>query len=302
MDIRTRYRIQRFFFLGASLAPATVILMTFFYASILFTFWISFHSWNVFTPMRWVGLDNYVRAVNTDLFWHSLRITGIFVLVAVPACVILGLIFGILLKNITFGRAFYRLMLFIPVITSMVVAAVVWKWILNSQIGLANYLLGFLGLEGPNRPHWMNWLNDTRGGALAGVLLVGIWQRIGYNGVLFLAGLNNVPVEYQEAAKIDGAGPWRRFWLITFPLLSPTTFFVVVLQVISAFKVIVSVYVMTQGGPDNSTHVIVFYMWSQAFRYFRMGYGSMLGIVVLLIVLMFTLLQFKVAEKRVHYQ
>jgi ABC-type sugar transport system permease subunit len=184
----------------------------------------------------------------------------------------------------------------------MVVAAMIWEWIFDAELGLLNNLLYAVGVPKAPRNHWMNWLKDPGGGALAAVLTVGIWKRVGYNAVIFLAGLNNIPTEYYEAATIDGASPLKRFYRITLPLLSPTTFFVVVLQIISAFRVVVSVFVMTRGGPAKSTNVLVYYLYDTAFHYFRMGYGATIGIVVLFIILVFTLIQFKIGERRVHYQ
>ncbi len=302
MNTRTVNRIKKAFFLGVSLGPATAILLVFTYVAIAFCFWISFHRWNMLTPMRWVGVGNYAAMLQSSDFWHSLRITFAYMAAAVPSCVLLGLVAGLLLKQITHGRAFFRLMFFLPVITSMVVAAMIWEWIFDSEMGLLNNILYAAGVPRSPRSHWMDWLRDPQGGAMVAVLAVGIWKRVGYNAVIFLAGLNNIPGEYLEAARIDGAGAWRRFTRIVLPLLSPTTFFVVVLQVISAFRVLVSVAVMTGGGPAKSTNVIVYYLYTTAFRYFKMGEGSTLGIVVLLMILAFTLVQFRVGEKRVHYQ
>ncbi len=302
MNTRTANRIRKLFFLGVSLGPATIILVVFTYVAIVYCFWISLHRWNMLTPARWVGFANYVTAFQSAEFWDSVRITFVYTLIAVPFCVVLGLLIGLLLKQITRGRAFFRLMFFLPVITSMIVAAMIWEWIFDAEMGLLNNLLYALGASRAPRIHWMNWLKDAQGGAMAAVLTVGIWKRVGYNAVIFLAGLNNIPGEYQEAARIDGAGTLRRFWTITLPLLSPTTFFVVVLQVISAFRVLVSVAVMTGGGPAKSTNVLVYYLYTTAFRYFKMGEGATLGMVVLLITLVFTLIQFRVGEKRVHYQ
>ena len=284
------------------MGPATAILVVFTYAAIVFSAWISLHRWNMLTPMKWVGFQNYLTAFESEEFWNSVRVTFLYVGVAVPFCVILGLVVGILLKQATHGRAFFRLMFFLPVITSMVVAAMIWEWIFDAELGLLNNVLYTLGVARSPRSHWLNWLKDPMGGAMVAVLVVGIWKRVGYNAVIFLAGLNNIPVEYHEAATIDGAGPLRRFGLITLPLLSPTTFFVVVLQIISAFRVVVSVFVMTRGGPAKSTNVLVYYLYDTAFHYFRMGYGATLGIVVLFIILVFTLIQFKVGERRVHYR
>ncbi|HDN84900.1 MAG TPA: sugar ABC transporter permease, partial [Candidatus Aerophobetes bacterium] len=270
MKIKTRDKLKRILFLGFSLSPAAIILIIFSYVAMGYCLWISFHRWNMLEPMRWIGLDNYITALHSWQFWNSVKITFIYAAVAVPACVILGLLVALILNQIIYARSFYRLMFFLPVITSMVVAAIVWKWLFDPDVGLINYVLYSIGIP---HSHWLEWLRDPKGGALLAVLVVGIWKRIGYNAVIFLAGLQNIPKRYFEAATIDGAGAISRFWYITVPLLSPTTFFVVVLQVISAFRVVVSVFVMTRGGPAKSTDVLVYYLWENAFHYFRMGYA-----------------------------
>lgn len=301
MKEKTQKKIKEILFLGASLSPATIILVIFFYIAMGYCLWISFHRWNMLRPMRWIGLDNYLTALHSGEFWNSVRITFIYVVVAVPACVILGLLVALLLNQILHARGFYRLMFFLPVITSMVVAAIIWKWLFDPDVGLINYIL--YSLHFPDS-HWLQWLRDPKGGALSAVLVVGIWKRVGYNAVIFLAGLQGIPRRYHEAATIDGAGTLSKFRHITVPLLSPTTFFVIVLQVISAFRVVVSVFVMTEprGGPAKSTNVLVYYLYDNAFHYFRMGYASSIAYVVLILILVFTLLQFKFGEKTVHYQ
>jgi len=296
---KTQQKIKNILFLGLSLSPATIILIIFSYIAMGYCLWISFHRWNMLRPMQWIGLDNYLTAFHSEEFWNSVNITFIYVAVAVPSCVILGLLVALLLNQILHARSFYRLMFFLPVITSMVVVAIIWKWLFDPDVGLINYILYSLHFP---YSHWLEWLRDPKGGALLAVLIVGIWKRIGYNAVIFLAGLQNIPRRYYEAATLDGVGTLSRFRYITIPLLSPTTFFVVVLQVISAFRVVVSVFVMTRGGPAKSTNVLVYYLYDTAFHYFRMGYASSIAYVVFMLILVFTLLQFKFGEKTVHYQ
>lgn len=289
------------FDLAVSLAPATIILITFTYLAMTYCIWLSFHRWNILEPMRWIGFRNYAEALHSKDFWNSLKITFIYVGISVPACVLAGMFFGMLLNRIVYARGFFRLMVFLPVVTSMVVAAMLWKLLFDAEVGLINHILFSLGFSNAPRSHWLNWLRDPQGGALMAVLVVGIWHRMGYNAVLFLGGLQGIPEQYREAAIIDGANAIQRFLRITLPLLSPTTFLVVVLQVIVSFRVIVSVFVLTRGGPVKSTYVMVYYLWDSAFNYFQMGYASALATFVFIIIMILTLLQF-VYEKRVHYQ
>lgn len=249
--------------------------------------------------MRWVGLENYIHAFSSPEFWNSLKVTFIYVLVAVPACVIIGMIIGLLLDWITFAKSLFRLLLFLPVITSMVIAAIIWKWLFDPNIGFINHILFSLGFS-PS--HWTKWLQDPQGGALIAVLVVGVWKRVGYNGVLFLAGLKNVPDTFYEAATIDGANWWQKFSKITLPLLSPTTFIVTVMQFFSAFKVIESVLVMTKGGPAKSTEVLVLHLYNNAFSYLKMGYAATVSVVLFFLILFFTIIQLVFEKRMVHYQ
>jgi ABC-type sugar transport system permease subunit len=283
----------------AALTPSTFVILLFTYIAFVYCVFISFNNWNMLRPMKWVGLQNYVDAFNAPEFRNSLKVTFIYVAVAVPACVIIGLIIGLLLDWITYARGLFRLLLFLPVITSMVIAAIIWKWLFDPNIGFVNHVLFSLGVQ-PS--HWTGWIKDTNGGALAAVLVVGIWKRVGYNGVLFLGGLKNIPTELYEAATIDGANPVQKFFKMTIPLLSPTTFIVTVMQFFSAFKVIESVLVMTGGGPAKSTEVLVLHLYTNAFEFFKMGYASAVSVVLFIIILFFTIIQLILEKRMVHYQ
>jgi len=299
MKIKTQWKIKNILFLGLSLSPATIILIIFSYVAMGYCFWISLHYWDVLTPMRWKGLDNYLTAFHSKEFWNSMKVTFIYTTVTVPVSIILGLLIALLLKQIIYASSFYRLMFFLPVITSMVVAAMIWEWLFEPSIGLVNHILYFLHLP---RSHWLEWLYDPKGGALLAVIIVNVWKRVGYVAIIFLAGLENIPRRYYEAATIDGANAFSKFRSITVPLLSPTTFFVLILEVIASFQVFASIFVMTRGGPVSSTSVLVYYLYDNAFRFFRMGYGSSIAFIIFIFIFVFALLQFKFSEKRVHYQ
>jgi len=290
-------------FIFASLAPSGILLLVFSYFSLGYCIYVSFLKWNMLSAPKYLGLRNYAQLFTNPSFWNSLKVTLIYSLVSVPSCIILGILVGMILKNARIGRSFFRVMFFIPVIISMVVASLIWKWIFNPTQGILNYLLVNTGIFGaPDMNHWLKWYNDPNGGALAALLVVGIWKRIGYNGVIFLAGLFNIDQQYYEAAELEGASSFRRFWSITLPLLSPTTFLVLTMEIISALKVSVSPLVLTNGGPIESTNSLVLYIYKEAFESFRMGYASALAVIVFFFILILTVLQMRTTEKRVFYQ
>jgi len=186
----------------------------------------------------------------------------------------------------------YRTILYLPAVTSLVAIGIVWVWLFDPQYGLIDQILRGFGFDGPL------WLADPDVALLA-LVITAAWRNVGYFATIFLAGLQGIDVQYYEAAHIDGAGPWACFWSITLPLLRPTVLFVVVMSVILSFQVFALVYVMTAGGPAGSTSVIVFYLYQQAFTYFRMGYASAVGYVLFIIIFVLTLLQFKFFGKKV---
>ncbi len=275
--------------------PSLTTQFIFIYLPLIWAVYISFYNWNMIRPMRYIGLDNYTRMFSNESFWNSMWVTFLYIIGTVPASVLIGLGLALLL-NIKWlkGRGIFRTAFYIPVITSMAAAAVIWAWIFEGNYGLMNQLLSAFGI-GPIR-----WLADPNFTLIA-LMIVGVWKRIGYNMVLFLAGLQNIPSTYYEAAEIDGAKTWTKLIRITVPLLSPTTLFVVILQFIASFRVFVSVSVMTQGGPARSTEVITFYLYENAFRYLRFGYASAIAVVMFILMMVFTVLQFRISKNRVHY-
>ncbi len=288
----TREAIKGWFFVS----PALLMQIIFVYLPLGYALFVSFHRWNMIRPMKFVGFRNYSHLFTSEDFWHSLYVTFIYVLGTVPTSVIIGLLLALLL-NLSWlkGKGLFRTMFYIPVITAMAAAAVVWNWLFEPSVGLINYILGLFGISPKG------WLNDPNW-AIVALIIVGIWKRIGYNMVLFLAGLQSIPRTYYEAAMIDGATTFPRFWYITLPLLSPTTLFVTIIQFIASFRVFISVSVMTKGGPAKSTEVITYYLYENAFNYLKMGYASTIAIVMFLIMFSLTLLQFKVSQRRVFYQ
>ncbi len=277
------------------ISPAIVIFTVFIFAPMGVAFFISLQKWNMLSPMRFVGLANYVKMIGSDHFWNSVRISMLYVLGTVPVSIGLAMIFAIMLNTIVHGIAFFRIMIYLPVVTSMAAAAIVFQYIFEPTFGLANYVLDVVGLER------MMWLNDPNQ-ALVAVVIVGIWKRVGYNTIILLAGLQSIPTYYYEAATIDGASRMQMIRKITIPLLSPVTFFVTVMQIIASLKVFTSIVIMTNGGPARGTDVLPYFLYKNAFEYHKMGYASAVAYFLFGAIFIFTLAQFRFGEKRVHYQ
>jgi multiple sugar transport system permease protein len=205
----------------------------------------------------------------------------------------IALVMALLIQKHLIGRDVFRTIFFTPVVTSLVAAGLVFVWLLNYDFGVLNLMLERFGFEK------VPWLVDTKY-AMLSVIIMTIWKDAGYNMILFLAGLNNISESYYEAARIDGAGSWQMFWKITWPLLMPTTFFILVVRIIFSFRTFEQIYAMTKGGPVGSTTVFVYYIYEKAFKYFEMGYASSAAIALLLIVLVMTYIQFKIVKNEKH--
>jgi multiple sugar transport system permease protein len=257
-------------------------------------FVISFFRWDLITPPVFIGLDNYQALADDRLFWKALRNTTYYVVGSIPPAVTLSLLLALALNQSIRGRAIFRTTFFLPVVSSTVAVAVLWGWMFNTQIGLVNHVLGLVGIS---RIPWIT--SETW--AMPAVIIMSVWKSLGYNMILFLAGLQGIPREYYEAAEIDGAGTIRRFWNITLPLLSPTMFLVVILSVITSFQVFEQTYVLTGGGPANSTLTLVLMIFYRGFQDFRMGYASSIAYVLFSIVFVITLVQWRLQKRWVHY-
>jgi multiple sugar transport system permease protein len=295
---RWQHARRRGYDLGAALAflsPTLIILSAFIFFPVVFSFYLSFHKWNMFAQTRpFVGLENYTAILTNQEFWQVLKNTAVYTLGTVPLNMVISLGVAFLLNKKLAGRKFLRTAFFAPVIMSSVAAAVIWRWVYEPSFGLLNTFLGFFGIPA------VNWLNNPAS-AMFALIVMGVWKTFGFNMVLFSAGLQGIPEHYYEAAQIDGAGKWRQFWSITVPLLSPTTFFVLVMSIIGSFQVFDTVYVLTSGGPLNSTKVLVFYLYEHAFKYFDMGYASAVAYLLFAIVFVLTMLQMKTMRGSIHY-
>ena len=256
---------------------------------------LSFTDWQITVPPRWVGLDNYIRIFTKDPdFWQSLRVTFLYVGLSLPLNLAGGLGLSLLLNHPIPGLRVFRTLFYLPVVLSGVSVALMWMWLLNPEYGVANTLLALIGIQGPNWFWSLEW-------ALPSVVLMSLW-RVGGGAIIYLAGLQNIPPHLYEAAEIDGAGPLAKLRHITLPMLSPTIFFQLVMELIDAFQVFTAVYVITGGGPARSTLFYMFFMFRTAFEDFDMGYASALAWIMAVLIMGFTALVFRSSPMWVHYE
>ncbi len=258
---------------------------------ILFSAAMSFMNWSVLKPPEFVGLANIERLVDDEMFLLTLGNTVVFALGNVIAVTVSAFVIAVLLNQPIRGRAIFRTVFFLPSITLVVSVAMIWQWLINPQGGLVNYLLHLAGLPQPQ------WLAD-RQMALPTLIMVSVWQHMGYYAVIYLAGLQGIPNEYYEAAQIDGASNLQRTFYITIPLIAPTTFFVLVTNLIASWQVFELPYLLTGGGPANATRTLQMYVYSQAFGSFRMGYASLMSWVMFLLIFGVTIFQWFIARRR----
>lgn len=276
------------------LLPTYVGLFGLVLGPVIAGFVLSFFRWNIISDPVFIGWGNYRELSQDDQFWQALRNTVYYVVGTIPPAVAISLALALALNQPLRGRALFRTTYFLPVVSSTVAVAVLWGWMYNTQIGLFNYLLGLVGI--PKVP----WITSETW-AMPAVIIMSVWKSLGYNMILFLAGLQSIPQDYYEAAEIDGAGSFRRFWDITLPLLSPTTFLVVILSVIASFQVFEQTYILTGGGPANSTLTLVLMIFYSGFQDFRMGYASAIAYVLFSLVFIVTMIQWRFQKRWVHY-
>lgn len=276
------------------LSPTVIIFAAFILFPVFFSFYLSFQKWNMFNnDAVYVGLDNYKRMFQSAEFWQVLGNTAIYTFGTVPLNMIFSLTIAYWLNKKLIGKKFLRTAFFAPVVISPVAAALIWRWLYDPNYGVINYIVSLLGFDP------VNWLNEPTA-AMFALIVMGVWKTFGINMVLFSAGLQGIPDSYYEAAMMDGAGKWSKFWNITIPMLGPTTFFIMIMSMISSFQVFDIVYILTSGGPLGSTKVIVFYVYEYAFKFFEMGYASAISYMLFFLLLVLTMLQIKYMQKRVY--
>jgi multiple sugar transport system permease protein len=265
---------------------------------ILASFYFSFTEYGVTNAPKFAGMDNYIQAfVKDDLFWSSLGRTFTFAFIFVPISIGGALLLAILLNQKLKGTNIYRTIFFVPHLLPAVAIAVLWTFLLAPKLGPINEFLRAIGVDNP--PAWLS----SRDSALMSVVMINVWAAVGGNSLLiFLAGLQGVSQELYEAADIDGASAWAKFRSVTLPLLSPTIFFNVVLAIIASLKVFTTAFVTTQGGPSYATWFFALHIYNQAFKYFRLGYGSALAWVLAVILIAFTFVQIRYSRRWVHYE
>ena len=269
-------------------SPALIGFGIFTFGAILYSLYLSFTDYDMFGTPEWVGLENYIKAFTNDDFYQYFGNTFYFAIVLVPVVLVISLFLAILInKKVGKLTKAYRVALFLPSITSTVAVSMVWLWIFNPDMGILNNFLTAIGFHNPPM-----WLSDPEWSKPA-LIIMRVWQMSGYYMLLFLAGLQTIPETLYEAAEVDGASSWQRFTRITVPMLSNTTFVVVILLIIESFNMFESIFVMTEGGPLGSTSTIMYYIYEQGFMSYNMGYASALAWIFFALILVFTLIQFR---------
>jgi multiple sugar transport system permease protein/sn-glycerol 3-phosphate transport system permease protein len=277
------------------LLPSLIGVFLFLVVPVIMVIFLSLTRWNLLTPLRWVGLSNYVDVFKYDGLGHSLLVTGYYVLLNIPIQTVLALGLAMVLNNKRAGTGLIRIICVLPFLATPVAMAVVWNWFFSPTTGIINQFLAHLGITGPA------WLADAAT-AMPVVAFASVWQYAGYNMLFFLAGLQAIPLAMYEAASLDGASRIQQFRQVTLPLLRPTMLFVLVTGVIGSFQVFDTVYVMTAGGPGNATQVVNLNIYNTAFAGFRIGEASAMSVILFLVILVVTVLQFRYFSKRTTYE
>lgn len=277
------------------IAPLALGWVVFFLVALSASLAISMMQWNILSPPQWVGLGNYSRLFNDPLFIKTLGNSLYLVLLYVPASLLLSFLLALALNTHISFRSFYRTIFFLPLLTMPVASAAVWRWLYNPIYGLINYGLDLVGLPTPA------WLADPNT-AMPAIVAMLVWNVAGFNMIILLAGLQNIPRVYYEAAQIDGARGWQQVWNITLPLLTPTIFFLMIISIINGFQIFDQIYIMTNGGPAHSTRTIVYHIFDEAFQNLRMGYGTAMSWVLFFILFSLTAVQFTLQKRWVHYK
>jgi multiple sugar transport system permease protein len=299
-----RLRISRSFKLGMrqkeSLAgmlfvsPWIIGFLVFTIGPLVASLLISFSRYEILRPPKFIGLTNYMNMASDPLVWQSLYNTFYVTMIGVPLRIFLALVVALFLSKDMKGMPLYRTAFYIPSITPLVAASVLWRWLLNGRFGLINALLSRLGVIGPS------WLNDPNWAKL-GIVIMNVWA-LGANMIIYLAAIKGIPTQLYEAADVDGAGPITKFSRITLPLITPSLFFTFIMNTIDSLKTFEQAYIMTGGGPVNSTLFYVYYLFNNAFRFFKMGYASAMAWILFVIILVLTLLQLWASNRWVYYE
>lgn len=294
--LRCKVYSKDFFWAILMILPALLGTLIFTFIPVIGSFIISLTRWNLISPPKFVGIKNYVQLLSDPLFYKVLATTSLYAIVVVLFSILLPIVLAIALNQKIKAPSIFRTAYFLPVVTPMVVVAIIWSWIFDPGNGIFNILLTKIGVL-----HTPLWLYDSNW-ALIAIIIVSVWKNLGYYMVIFLAGLQSIPESLYEAAEIDGATGINKHWNITIPMLTPTIFFVCIMSTISSFQVFDLIYLMTDGGPENATMVIVYWLYKNAFEFFKLGYASSIAYVLFVIILLLTLIQWKLRKKWVMYE
>jgi multiple sugar transport system permease protein len=271
-------------------SPYIIYVMIFVLFPVLFCFFLTFHKWNIIAPMHFIGVDNYTRLVHDRLFWKAIGNTLKFLLLHIPLQLIVSLFLAQLLNQKIKAISFFRASFFMPVIVSGVVITILWQQLFGYDLGMINRMLTVMNIP---KQGWL--VNPDI--AIYSIAIMATWKNVGLYVILFLVGLQTVPPQYYEAAKLEGADRWQQFWHITLPMINPTIFLVVILSTIGGFSLFIEPYIMTGGGPLNQTLSAVLYIYKQAFQYYNMGYSATLGFFYAIMIMTVVILQKKFIEK-----
>lgn len=277
------------------ITPALSVIAAFFVIPVIAAFLMSFTDFDIYglykiSYTRFIAFDNYIKVFNDPLFWKALGNTFYFVIVGAPISVMVSLGAAVLLNSkLVRFKGVFRLVYFMPVVTTLVAVSVVWRFIYHPKFGILNYFLSFFGVSP------VDWLGDPSW-AMTAIILMSVWKNFGYNMIIFIAGLQNIPEYLYEAAEIEGANGWQRFMKITLPMLAPTTIFISIITMIGYFQLFAEPYIMTQGGPLNSTLSIVQYMYQEGFRWWNMGYSASIAFVLFFIIFVGTVIQLRLQK------
>jgi multiple sugar transport system permease protein len=291
LSLATREALAAYLFILPSFLGFAIFLLV----PMVMSAGLSLYDWELLRPPVYIGLENFRDLLRDPLFKTVMFNTAYYAFGLVPLNIVISLSLALWLNTKLRGLTFYRLAFFLPVVTVTVAVSLIWKWMYEPRVGIVNAALSAFGISGPN------WLADPFW-AMPSLIILGLWKGFGYNMVLFLAGLQGIPSTLYEAAMIDGANAWHRFWKITLLLLSPAMFLAVVLTVISSFQVFDQAFVMTAGGPSNATNTIVLYIFQNGFLFFKMGYASAIAWALFAVIFTFTLIQMWLQRHWVQYE
>ena len=276
------------------IAPAMAVFILFLIYPIVYMVYLSFFDWNMIGEMKFIGVQNYADMFADSDFWQVLGNTCRYIVLYIPCMLAASLAVACLLSQSRRGVTAFRVIYYIPVLTSWVAASLIWKSVLSPQYGALNNFLALFGIQGPG------WLLDEVW-AMPAIVLVSVWKDMGFFGLILLSGMIGIDRGYYEAASLDGAGPWARFWRITLPLMTPAIFYVLIVSLINAFQLFPQIMIMTDGGPNGATQVMVERIYKYGFRYYRMGYAAAFSWILFAIIMVCTFIQMKGQKRWVNY-